>query len=137
MDNWLLDYWKSADNETSSVKKEVSSLMKDKVRRQQFIKLVLGVQEFGPEGFTVKGNKHLGGGLFELRDTSKHTRYYYCDTGYTYKIGEKKFKSVLLLLVADGNKDKQQMAIEQARLRMKNISSSNLLNEEAYKIIEE
>ena len=137
MDDWVLDCWKSADKATSSVKKAVAALMKDKVRRQQFTKLVLGVQEFGPEGFTTKGNKHLGGRLYELRDTSKHTRYYYCETSYSYRIADKVFKSVLLLLVADGDKDKQQMAIEQARSRMSSVTTANLLNDECYEILED
>ena len=135
MDGWLLDYWKVADKESSPVKKEVATLIKDKVRRKQLTKLVLFVEEFGPDGIS-KGNKSLGGGLYELRDTSKHTRYYYCETGYSYIVDGKVCKSVLLLLVADGDKDKQQKAIELARGRMKEITSENLLNEDDYEVIE-
>ena len=134
MSRWKLDYWKSENTDTSAVKKEMVKLLKDPIAKKQAFKLISGVEEFGPFGFQTKGNKHLKGGLFELRDVVSGHRYYYCETPFCYLTAKKQQTLVLLLLVVGPDKDKQQANISMARERQKSLSKKNLSNEENFPI---
>lgn len=87
-------------------------------------------EDFGPHGFRMPNNKNLGDGLFELRDTVIHFRYYYCETDFRYLMDGGSKRIVLLMLVAGNDKDKQQQDIKEARKRISMITRDNLLNDD-------
>ena len=130
---WALMYWKAVSGENSPARKEILGMASDKIRIKEYLKLVYGVESFGPYGYQMPNNKNLGKGLFELRDTQKHTRFYYCASDW-FCFDENGPRSVLFLLHVDTNKDKQAQAIELARKRMKNLKLENILNPEKIRI---
>lgn len=129
MGEWFLEYWKSEEATRSPLEKQVHKMLQsNKKAQKQLRELVLGVEEFGPYGYKLPNNKHLKWGLFELRDTVNHYRYYYCETDFVYKFPNNLEKNILLLLVAASDKDKQKFHIDLARKRMHNLSVNNVLN---------
>lgn len=133
---WLMEYWKPAGSDRSPVKKELlAMLLSSKPAQGQIRKLVRGAEDFGPHGFRMPNNKNLGDGLFELRDTVNHFRYYYCETDFCYLIDAGSRRIVLLMLVAGDDKDKQQQDIKEARKRMNAITRDNLLNDSGLDIV--
>ncbi len=129
MKDWVLDYWKSEDASRSPLEKQVRKmLLSNKKAQKQLRELVLGVEEFGPYGFKLPNNKPLKTGLFELRDTVNHFRYYYCETDYVYVYPDNSKKHILLLLVAADDKDKQDFDIKLSRKRSEKLKVKNILN---------
>lgn len=137
MSSWFMDYWKPSASDRSPVKKDLMAILRSsKPAQGQIRKLVRGAEDFGPHGYRMPGNKNLGDGLFELRDTVNHFRYYYCETDFYYLLdGGRTKRIVLLMLVAGDDKDKQQQDIREARKRLTTITSDNLLNDDALEVL--
>lgn len=135
MSDWYVDYWKPDDASRSPVQKDLLEMIRScKPAQKQLSKLIRGVQEFGPHGYKMPNNENLGGGLYELRDTVNHFRYYYYETDFCYVLPDGKKSIVLLMVLAEDDKDKQQHHIVKARTRMVSLIEGNLLNESEYKI---
>lgn len=133
---WYVDYWKPEDSDNSPVRKDFLKMLRsNKAAQTQALKLIEGAEEFGPLGYKMPNNENLKDGLFELRDTVNHYRYYYCETDFYYDVDDER-KRVLLLLLAEANKDRQQSHIKKAKERMTTISEDNLLNLEGYELAE-
>ncbi len=135
MSDWYLDYWKPANSAKSPAQKDLNTMiMSSKSAQGQIRSLVRGVQEFGPHGYKMPNNENLNQGLYELRDTVNHFRYYYCETDFCYRMPDGSRKMVLLMLLAEDDKDKQQMHIVKTRARMASgIIVENLLNDDGLK----
>ncbi len=104
-DKWKVIFWENSrgDKEVAIFFSELEQKWKKK-----FAFLLLLLEETGPL-MPPPGNKNLGNGLYELRDTSKGPGYrvYYC-------VRDQK---MILLLVA-GTKSSQKRDIEIATKRM-------------------
>ena len=124
-----MDYWKPTEAASSQVYKDfVDMIRSNKNAQGQSRKLLRGIQEFGPYHYKMPNSEKLGDGLFELRDTVNHYRYYYCETDFCMKTVDGRTKSVLLMLFAGQNKDRQMNHIHVAKRRMHVLCKENVLN---------
>lgn len=133
MSDWFMDFWKPGESDHSPVQKDFLSILRSsKSGQTQVRKLVRGVEDYGPHGYKMPNNKNLGSGLYELRDTVNHFRYYYCETDLCVLVAGK-CRIILLMLAAESDKDKQQSHINKARTRMSRILEPNVLNDDKHK----
>ena len=92
-----------------------------------FYTMVTTLENLGPHDFISPKNKSLGGGLFELRDTSNGKRYYYCETNI--KSANEKLVLLLGAVGSKNNASEQNRDIKLARERLASINEQNILLE--------